>query len=148
MKQARRIENKRGFFDYLIEERIEAGLVLTGEEVKAFRAGQVSLGGSFVRPLFSAPDKKSELWLLNAQFAQVAEPDRSKKLLLHRQEIDRLLGKVTEKGLTLVPLTLFLKGGKIKVEVGLARGKKHYEKRETIKKRDIERTLRQTLKER
>jgi SsrA-binding protein len=143
---AKRIENKKAHFDYQILESVEAGLVLTGPEVKAMRAGQVSLNASFVRPLSSGEHDQIELWLINAQFQKTAEPDRSRKLLLHRQEIDRMIGKVQEKGLTLIPLTLYFKQGKIKLEVGLAKGKKEFEKRETIKKRDIERELRRGLK--
>jgi SsrA-binding protein len=144
--QTRRAENKKARFDYTIDETVEGGLALTGQEVKAMRAGQASIAGAFVRPLFSGPQKQAELWLINAHFSNTAEPDRSRKILLHRREIDRYLGKVGEKGLTLVPLTLYFKQGKIKVEVGLARGKKQYEKRETLKKRDLDREISARLK--
>jgi SsrA-binding protein len=144
--QQRRVENKKAYFDYTIDETLEGGLALTGQEVKAMRAGHASIAGAFVRPLSIGANKQTELWLINAHFSNTEEPDRSRKILLHRKEIDRYIGKVTEKGLTLVPLTLYFKQGKIKVEVGLARGKKQYEKRETIKKRDLEREIKATLK--
>lgn len=146
MPTGRRVENKRAHFDYVIDETIEAGLVLHGPEVKAYRAGQVSLAGAFVRPLQSGPHDQVELWLLNSHFAGAIEPDRSRKLLLHRKEIDRLIGKITEKGLTLVPTSLYLKHGQVKVEVGLVRGKKQFEKRETLRRRDIDRDLRRSIK--
>lgn len=145
MSNQRRVENKRARFDYEILENIEAGLVLTGPEVKAFRAGQSSLNGTFVRPLNSGPNGQPELWLLNSHFSHTVEPDRSRKLLVHRKEIDRYLGKVTEKGLTLIPLEMYFKGGNVKLNVGLGRGKKQFEKRETIKKRDVQRELRRSV---
>ncbi len=146
MSSQRRVENKRAFFDYQVLETIEAGLVLTGEEIKSFRAGQVSLNAAFVRPLQSGERQQVELWLINGHFAQTQEPDRSRKLLVHRQEIDRLIGKVQEKGLTLIPIELYLRHGRLKVSVGLARGKRQFEKRETLKRRDLDRELRRTVK--
>lgn len=146
MSKQRHVENKRAHFDYEILEDLEAGLVLTGEEVKAFRAGKVTIGAAFVRPLQSAPNKDAELWLINAQFAGVSEPDRSRKLLVHRKEVDRFIGKVQEKSLTLVPIEMYLNKGKVKLRIGLAKGKKKFEKRETIKKRDVERELKRSIK--
>ncbi len=145
MSPNRRIENKQARFNYAIEEDFEAGLVITGAEVKAFRAGKVSITGAFVRPLQSGPNGQIELWLINSQFAHTLEPDRSRKLLIHRREIDRLIGKVQEKGFTLIPLALYLSRGRVKLSVGLGRGKKQFEKRETIKKRDVEREIRRSL---
>lgn len=142
----RRVENKKAYFDYAIDESAEGGLALTGKEVKAMRAGHASISGAFVRPLSSGQQKQTELWLINAHFSNTDEPDRSRKILMHRKEIDRYIGKVTEKGLTLVPLTLYFKQGKIKIEVGLARGKKQFEKRETLKKRDLDREIKASLK--
>lgn len=146
MKSSRQADNKRARFDYEILEDLEAGLVLTGEEVKAFRAGKANINAAFVRPLQSGPDRSVELWLINAQFSGTTEPDRSRKLLVHRKELDRLIGRVQEKGLTLVPIEMYLSRGKVKVRVGLGRGKKQFEKRETIKRRDIDRELRRSLK--
>lgn len=140
--QSRIIENKRARFDYEIVETVETGLVLTGQEVKAFRSGQVTLLSAFVRPLVSSSGGQTELWLINAHFSHSDTPTRSRKLLLHRREIDRLIGKVGEKGLTLVPLKLYLKGKVVKLLVGLGRGRKQFEKREVLKKRDVERELR------
>lgn len=146
MSNQRRVQNKRAYFDYSISENVEAGLVLNGPEVKSFRAGQVQLNGAFVRPLQSGPNEQIELWLLNSHFNNTAEPDRTRKLLMHRKEIDRLIGKAQEKGYSLVPLEMYLAHGQIKVSVGLARGKKQYEKRETIKQRDVDRELRRAVK--
>ena len=146
MKQLPRAENKRAHFDYAIDEMLETGIALTGPEVKAFRAGKASLNGTFVRPLSSGPNEQIELWLINAQFAGTEDPDRSRKLLAHRKEIDRFIGKVQEKGYTLLPIAMYFKRGTIKVELGLGKGKKQYEKRETIKKRDVERELRRGVK--
>lgn len=145
-KTSRVVENKRAYFEYEISDSFEAGLVLTGLEIKAFRAGQASLAGTFVRPLQSGAGGRAELWLINSHFAQATEPDRSRKLLLHRVEIDRLIGRIQEKGLTLIPIRLFLQRGRLKLLVGLGRGKKQYEKREVLKKRDLKRQLQQTLK--
>lgn len=142
----RRVENKRARFDYEINETVEAGLVLRGSEIKAFRAGLAGLNAAFVRPLTSSPNGQPELWLINAHFAKTEEPDRSRKLLVHRKEIDRYLGKVQEKGFTLVPLEMYLSKGRVKVLVGLGKGKKQFEKRETIKRRDVDRELRRGLK--
>ncbi len=146
MSKHRRIENKRAIFDYEISETIEAGLVLSGLEIKAFRAGQVSLSAAFVRPLQSGPKEQVELWLINSHFTSTPEPDRSRKLLVHRRELDRLIGRVTEKGLTIIPMTMYLKRGRLKVDLALGRGKKQFEKRETLKHRDIDRELRRGIK--
>lgn len=144
--KSRHVDNKKAHFDYEIDETFEAGLVLVGAEIKAFRAGLASIKTAFVRPLASGPDNQTELWLINSHFSKTPEPDRSRKLLAHRNEIDRYIGKVGEKGLTLVPLELYLKRGRVKVMVGLGKGKKQFEKREVLKKRDVEREIRRESK--
>ncbi len=132
--------NKKARHDYFIEESFEAGLVLLGSEVKSIRSGRVSLSEAYVTI------EGGEAFLVGAHVAEWPfaharnhEPRRRRKLLLHRRELKRLLGKVREKGYTLVPLKLYLKNGKIKLEVGLAKGKKKYDKREDIRRRDLER---------
>ncbi len=134
--------NRRARHDYFIEESLEAGVVLTGSEVKSLRAGKAQLKDSY------AQLKQGELWLVNAHISEYApsaqfghEPVRSRKLLLHRREIDRLVGKVKEQGLTLIPLRLYFKHGHAKVELGVARGKKLYDKRESIKEREVRREM-------
>lgn len=142
----RRFENKRARFDYEITETFEAGLVLNGLEIKSARAGQVSLNGAFVRPLRIGSSGKTELWLINAHFTGAPEPDRTRKLLVHRRELDRLTSRINEKGYTIVPIVLYFTRGRLKIQVGLGKGKKQFEKRETIKKRDIERELKRGVK--
>lgn len=147
MAKERHVENKKAFFDYEISESFEAGLILIGSEIKSFRAGQASIKTAFVRPLASGPNGQVELWLINSHFSKTEEPDRSRKLLVHRREIDRLTGKVSEKGLTLIPLELYLKRGRVKVQVGLGKGKKRFQKREALKRRDVDRETNRELKE-
>ena len=139
--------NRKARFNYRVEDSVEAGIVLTGTEIKSVRAGKVSLNDAYVRP------EKGELWLLNAHIARYEagsymshEPIRPRKLLLHRREIAVLTSKVMEKGLTLVPLRLYIKGNRAKVEVALARGKKLYDKRESIIRRETEREVGRTIK--
>lgn len=139
--------NRRVFFDYEILERSEAGIELLGFEVKAIRTGHVSLQGSFVTV------RGSELWLTNATIPpyQAANtpaayaPDRPRRLLLHKGEISSLIGKMKQSGLTLIPLRLYSKKRQIKTEIGLARSKKKHDKRQTIRRRDMEREVRRTL---
>jgi SsrA-binding protein len=134
-------ENRRARFDYHIDERHEAGLVLHGWEIKAIRAGQVQMTDGYV------VIKNGELYLIglrinalrSASTHVVPEPDRTKKLLMHKDEIRRLMGKVEQRGFTMVPLNLHYKGGRVKVEIGLAKGKAQHDKRETEKTRDWER---------
>ena len=134
-------ENRRARFDYQIEERFEAGVVLTGWEIKAIRAGQVQLSDGYV------VIRDGELHLIGCRINALAsasthvkaEPDRTKKLLMHKAEIRRLIGKVEQKGFTLVPMKLYFKGGLVKVEIALAKGKAQHDKRETEKKRDWDR---------
>ncbi len=141
--------NRKAYHEYSIQDTVEAGLVLVGSEIKSIRAGRVSLQEGFV--LF----ENGEAWLVNVHIApydpasrQNHEPKRKRKLLLHRREIERLQGRVQEKGYTLVPTRLYLKDGRAKVELGLGRGKKLYDKRETIAKQDSKRQIERALKER
>ena len=141
--------NRKAYHNYLIQDSVEAGIVLTGTEIKSIRAGRVSLGDAYVRP------EAGELWLLNAHIARYEagsylshEPTRPRKLLLHRKQIDNLTSKVLEKGLTLVPLKLYIKDSIAKVEVALAKGKKLYDKRESIVRRETEREMERAIKRR
>ncbi len=134
--------NRKAHHDYHIEDTLEAGLVLTGSEIKSIRAGQVNLRDSY------AAIRDDELWLVNTHIAPYQqasysnhEPRRDRKLLLHRREINRLIGKLQEKGLTLIPLKIYLKNSRAKVELGLARGKKLYDKRQTMRERDDRRQI-------
>jgi len=131
--------NRKVYHNYNVQEGIEAGIVLTGTEIKSIRSGKANLVDAYVRP------EKGELWLLNAHIARYDagsymshEPTRPRKLLLHKKEIANLVGKVAEKGLTMVPTRLYLKDSLAKVEVALAKGKKLYDKRETIARREAE----------
>ncbi|GIU94936.1 MAG: SsrA-binding protein [Gaiellaceae bacterium] len=142
-------ENRRARRDYDLLERYEAGIALTGSEVKSVRAGKVQLGQAF------ADIRGGEAWLVGASIAEYAqggrfghEPDRDRKLLLHRREIDSLLGKVREKGLTLVPTRMYLRDGKVKVEIALARGREKADKRRAIAERDARRQMERALKRR
>jgi SsrA-binding protein len=134
--------NRKAYRDYHLQDSMEAGIALTGTEIKSIRTGRVNLRDAYVRP------EAGELWLLNAHIARYEagsylshEPTRPRKLLLHRQQIDSLTSKVQEKGLTLVPIKLYLKDSIAKVEVALAKGKKLYDKRESIIRREIEREI-------
>ena len=139
--------NRKARHDYHIEDSIEAGMVLTGTEIKSIRAGRVSLRDAYARP-----DGK-ELWLVNAHIARYEEghrdnhePGRPRKLLLHRGQIRNLVDMVSQKGYTLVPLKLYLKGGIAKLELGVARGKKLYDKRQSIARREAERDMSRAIK--
>ncbi|OGP49206.1 MAG: SsrA-binding protein [Deltaproteobacteria bacterium RBG_13_43_22] len=133
-------QNRKAHHDYQIQETIEAGLILTGPEVKSLRLGRANLKDSYARPkggevfLYEVHISPYENSPLNEQ-----DPTRTRKLLLHKQEIRRLTAKIREKGLTLVPLRLYFLGGKAKVELALAKGKKLYDKREAIQKKDMKR---------
>ena len=140
-------ENRKARHDFHIDESFEAGLVLTGTEIKSVRAGRVNLRDSHARV------ERGEIWLYGMHIAPYEhghhfnhEPDRPRKLLLHRREIDYLAGRVRERGYTLVPLRLYLKGSWAKVDLALARGKKQYDKREAIARRDAERRMAQALR--
>jgi SsrA-binding protein len=141
--------NRKARYEYRFHDTVEAGLVLVGSEIKSIRAGRVSLREGFV--LFEG----GEAWLVNVHIAQYDpasvqnhEPKRRRKLLLHRREIDRLQRRVQEKGFTIVPTRLYLKDGRAKVEIALARGKKQYDKRQVIAERDSKRQMDRALKER
>jgi SsrA-binding protein len=140
--------NRKARHDYNIEESFEAGIVLTGSEIKSVRAGRVNLRGSFARVV------NDEVLLYDAHISPYDQayeqhnPTRPRKLLLHRREINRMLGLVQQKGLTLVPLRIYFKGRRAKVELGVARGKKTYDKREDIAKRDAQRDIERAMKSR
>jgi len=139
--------NRKAYHNYHIGESVEAGIALTGTEIKSIRNGRISLGDAYVRP------EAGELWLLNAHIARYEagsylshEPKRPRKLLLHRKQIESLTSQIAEKGLTLVPVKLYLKDSRAKVAVALAKGKKLYDKRETIARREVEREIRRVIK--
>ncbi|OGP15515.1 MAG: SsrA-binding protein [Deltaproteobacteria bacterium GWA2_54_12] len=143
-------QNRKAFHDYFIEETFEAGVMLTGTEVKSLRAGKANLKDSYARI------KDGEIFLLNTHISPYSladgfkqhEPERTRKLLLHKKEIMKLLGKTREKGYTLVPTKIYFKDGKAKVEIGLARGKTSYDKRDSIKAREVKREIAKTIRQR
>lgn len=142
-------ENRKAFHDYHILETFEAGMVLVGTEVKAIREGNVNLRDSFGRV------EDGEVWVYNVHISPYShrgysdhEPTRRRKLLLHRQEIRKLIGKTVERGMTLVPTRMYFKEGRVKMSIGLAKGKKAHDKRETIKRREADRETRAAVKER
>jgi SsrA-binding protein len=140
--------NKKARFDYEILETLEGGLKLTGAEVKSVKAGHVQLKGAFLHI------QDGELWLKGAFIAAYKpsgsqidyKADCDRKVLVHRRELNRLIGKKSQEGLTLIPLSIYQKGDLVKLEFGVARGKKEFEKREAIKKRDVQRDIREKLK--
>jgi SsrA-binding protein len=139
--------NRRAYHDYFIDEKLEAGLMLTGSEVKSVRNGRTNLRDGFVRI------DGNEAWLENVNISQYTqanlmnhEPMRPRKLLLHRKEISSLIGKVRQKGYTLIPLRVYFSRNHAKVEVGLARGKKQYDKREAIAERDAKREIARAMR--
>jgi SsrA-binding protein len=141
--------NRKAYHDYYIQETLEAGISLLGTEVKSLREGRLSLKESYV------VIKDNEAFLLNCHISpyshgnlQNHDPLRTRKLLLHRKEISRLWGALTQKGLTLLPLKIYFKKGKAKVEIGLAKGKREYEKRDTIKEKESRREIERHLKSR
>ncbi len=142
-------ENRKARHEYQLLERFEAGIALTGTEVKSLRAGGATLQQAY------ADVRDGEVWLVGAHIAEYGsgnihnhDPDRDRKLLLHRKEIDSLLGKVRERGLTLVPTRLYWKNGRAKVELAIARGKEQRDKRRDLAKRDAERQIERALKSR
>jgi SsrA-binding protein len=141
--------NKKAFHEYFIEEKLEAGMVLTGTEVKSLRAGKANMTDAF------AMVRHGEAFLHNLHISpydfgnrENQDPVRMRKLLLHKKEIGHLFGKIREQGYTVVPLRLYLKEGLVKVEIGLAKGKKLHDKREDMKKKDMQREVAQALKDR
>ncbi|RXT04052.1 SsrA-binding protein SmpB [Ammoniphilus sp. CFH 90114] len=142
-------QNKKAFHDYHIEDKYEAGVVLTGTEIKSVRQGKVNMRDSF------AQIRKGEVTLHNMHISPYEqgnrynhEPLRTRKLLLHREEINKLIGLIKEKGYTLVPLKIYLKNGLAKVQIATAKGKKEYDKREDLKKKDAQREMAKAIKER
>ena len=143
-------KNRKARFEYEIQKTMEVGIALQGTEVKSIRAGQINLAESYCRV-----DDNLQIYLMNAHISQYDfgnrhnhDPLRPKCLLLHRSEIRRLYGQVKERGLTLIPLKIYLKGGIIKMELALCRGKKLYDKRQTMKKQDAQRDVERALSER
>lgn len=132
-KKAISISNKKAFFDYQILENYEAGIVLTGNEIKAIREGRINITGSYVKLI------NGEVYWLGGDFNIPEDNQRTRKLLLHEDEIKRLAGKSSEDGLTIIPLKLYLKRGKAKLEIGVGKGLKKYDKRDKLKKRDTDR---------
>lgn len=142
-------QNKKAYHDYSIEETLEAGIQLQGTEVKSLREGKANLKDSYVLL------KHSEAFLLNCHISPYShgnimnhEPLRTRKLLLHRKEIERIRGKIQQKGYALIPLKMYFKDSFAKVEIGLAKGKRLYEKRETTKEREAKRTIERAMKSR
>jgi SsrA-binding protein len=140
--------NRQAGYRFNLLERFECGLVLTGTEVKSLRQGQAQLKDAY------AVVRDGEVWLLDMYIAPYGpaarenhDPERPRKLLLHRSEIDRLIGKTRERGLTLIPTRVYFRGGRAKVEIALARGKDFYDKRETIRKREMAREVQRELRE-
>ena len=142
-------ENRKAFHDYHILETFEAGVALLGTEVKAIREGNVNLRDSY------AQVSGGEVWVYNIHIKPYShrgysdhEPTRKRKLLLHRQEIRKLIGRTVERGMTLVPTRMYFKNGRVKIALGLAKGKQAHDKRETIKRREADRETRAAVKER
>jgi SsrA-binding protein len=141
--------NRQAYHDYFVDESLEAGIVLTGTEIKSVRSGKVNLRGAFARV------KDGEMWIEGMHIAPYEqgtymnhEPLRNRKLLLHKKQINALVGKVQMKGQTLIPLKLYFKNDRAKIELGLCRGKKLYDKRESIAKRDAERDIARAVRNR
>ena len=141
-KQKLICQNKKAFHNYFVEETYQAGISLWGSEVKSLREGKVNLGDSY------GDIKRGEVFLVDAHISPYLQanrmnhdPLRTRKLLLHKREIRRLTGKVDQRGYTLIPLKLYFVNGKVKVDLGLAKGKKLYDKRETLKKKELEREM-------
>jgi SsrA-binding protein len=142
-------QNRRAFHDYFIDESIEAGVVLSGSEIKSIRDGKITIGEAYVRV------DNGELWLIGANITPYThgayanhDPARPRKLLVHRRQIEALREETERKGMTLVPLRVRLRNGRAKVDVGVARGKKLYDKRQTVAERDAKRRIEQAMKER
>jgi len=139
--------NRKAFHDYFVQETFEAGIALTGTEIKSVRAGALNLRDAY------AQVRGGELWLENVHISPYeqgnrfnVDPYRTRKLLMHRKEINRLMGRAQEKGLTIVPLRVYLKKNRAKVEIALVKGKRQYDKRETISQRDATREIERALK--
>ena len=143
-------DNRKARHDYFIDESYEAGIVLTGSEIKSIRAGRANLRGGYARVM------NGEVWLYDVHISPYEqsgtyfnhEPTRPRKLLLHRREISRILGQVERQGFTLVPLRIYFKGRRAKLDLGLARGKKLYDKRDDLAKREAKRDIERAMKSR
>ncbi|MCX6005664.1 MAG: SsrA-binding protein SmpB [Chloroflexi bacterium] len=142
-------ENKKAYHDYHIEETYEAGIALTGSEIKSIRLGRVNIKDAYARP------EKGEMWLYNSHVSayqvggfKTHEPDRRRKLLMHRNQIAELEQTANQKGLTLVPLRIYIKHGLAKLEIGVGRGKKMFDKRDTIARRETARVIERAMKDR
>lgn len=142
-------KNKKAWHEYFIEERFEVGIVLSGTEIKSIRGGKANLKDGFARIM------NGEAYLMNVHISPYEqgnihnhEPTRSRKLLLHKREISKLIGITKEKGYSLIPLAIYLKNGFAKIDLGLAKGKKQYDKRETLKKKDAQRDVQRAFRER
>ncbi len=151
MEEAKKIvaQNKKAYFNYTVVDSFECGVALEGSEVKSVKSGGVSFGDSF------ASIENGEVWVQNFHISEYSfssifnhDPDRKKKLLLHRDEIKRLARKTDEKGFTLIPLEIYLKKGLVKIRLGLCRGKKEFDKRAAIKDRDVKREIAREFRER
>jgi len=142
-------KNRKAHHEYLVTDRYDAGLVLMGSEIKSIRDNRINIADGFVQ------EKGRELWLMNVHIAPYeqakhfghSDPRRPRKLLLHRKEINRILLKIRDSGMTTIPLQVYLEGGRAKVEIGVARGKKQYDKRADIAKRDAQRQIERALKD-
>jgi SsrA-binding protein len=138
-------KNKKAYFDYEILEKHEAGIVLTGMEIKQLRAKNVQLLGSYVKVLHNSG--KPELFAININISKSAEPTRTRKLLMHKKEINSLIGKIDQKKLTIIPLKIYLKKNRLaKILIGVARGKKKHDKRRVLKEKDQQRDAKRSLK--
>lgn len=152
MSKGRKVisKNRKARRDYLIKDRYDAGLVLLGSEIKSIRNHNINIGDGFVQ------EKEGELWLLNTHIAPYKEasmfghtdPRRPRKLLLHRREINRIITRIRQNGMTAIPLQVYLERGRAKVEIGVAQGKKRYDKRADLAKRDANRQIERALKDR
>jgi len=149
-------ENRKAYFNYQILDKFEAGIALTGQEVKSIKLGRISLAGSYVVLRQAPQGRMPEVFLIGAHVPPYQpknapkdyNPERSRKLLLRKEEIKQLIGKNKEKGLTLIPLIVYTKNAKIKIEFGLGKGKKKFDKREVIKKREQNKEIERELKTR
>jgi SsrA-binding protein len=146
-------ENKKAFFDYEILEKFEAGIFLIGQEVKSIKLGRINLKGSYV--VLKQSEKNPEVFLIGCSVPPYQpknspadyDPQRSRKLLLKREEIKYLIGKSSQRGLTIIPLKVYTKKGKIKVEIGIAKGRKKFDKKDLIKKRETDREIKRAINE-
>ncbi|MCX6764564.1 MAG: SsrA-binding protein SmpB [Candidatus Nealsonbacteria bacterium] len=144
-------DNKKAYYDYEVLEKFEAGIFLLGQEVKSIKLGRINLGGSYV--VLKQSEKNPEVFLIGCSVPPYQpknspadyDPQRSRKLLLKREEIKYLIGKSSQRGLTIIPLKAYTKKGKIKIEIGIAKGKKKFDKKELIKKRDTDREIKRAI---